>query len=239
MKRSNLKYIWLILLGMIMSIGFAQEENEYQFYDYKSLGVKLGANYFVVDLQPAIGSISPEISYTGGLVYTFSNKKYVGFQLELLYSQRKWKETFQDAFMYTEIMNGDTTTIFEDGTAITDLKFIEVPFMTNINLGSGRLKYIINIGSYFAFRIDKTLKINLPLENVHYNSIINRLERKSDFGLLIGGALRYISSVGIFQLDARFAYGYQKLYNEDATGFKYSNMSGLSIGFIYSLNLQK
>lgn len=221
MKRSNLKYIWLILLGMSISFGFAQEEKEYRFYDYRSLGVKLGANYFSADLQPAISSISPEISYTGGLVYTFSNKKYVGLQLELLYSQRKWKETF------------------DDGSVITDLKYLEIPFMTNINLGSGRIKYLINLGTYISFLLDKSLSLNIPAENIHYQSVIDRSERNSDFGLLIGGGLRYISSIGIFQLDARFAYGYQKLYNEEATGFKYSNMMGLSIGLIYSLNLKK
>lgn len=79
----------------------------------------------------------------------------------------------------------------------------------------------------------------MPTDNEAYEALTSREERNSDFGLLIGGALRYFSSVGVFQLDARFAYGYQKMYSEDATGFRFSNMPTANVGIIYMINLKK
>ena len=221
MKRNNLKYIGAMLLWMSISMGFSQDTKEYLFFDYSNFGVRIGANYSLADMTPAISKINPEISYTAGLAYTFSNKKYVGIQIEALFTQRKWRESF------------------DDGSVTTNLKYLEIPFMTNINLGSGRLKYMINLGTYVSILLDKDLNLNIPMENIYYQSIIDRSERNSDFGLIIGGGLRYFSHIGIFQLDARFSYGYQKLYNEEASGFLYSNLSGLSMGIIYFLNLKK
>ena len=219
--RNKLIYIAILFLCFSALSGVAQESKEFRFYDYNSFGAKVGAVYSTIGLQPKIGDISPELSFNGGLVYIFSNKNNVGIQLEALYSQRKWRESFVD------------------GSAITELSYLEIPFMTNIILGNGRFKYLINIGAYMSFLLDKKLKLNIPYENPYYQSLIDRTERKSDYGILVGGALRYISKVGIFQLDLRYAYGFQKLYNEDASGFRFSYMSGLSMGLIYTFNLKK
>jgi len=222
MKRN--RTINILAFFMMVLVVQAQElkvPKPYHFYNYNSLGLRMGAVYSTISLQPSVSDITPETSYSAGLVYIFSNKKYVGLQIELLYSQRKWKETFVD------------------GTATTDLKFLEIPLMTNINLGNERLKYIINLGTYVSFKLDKSLKMNIPYENPYFQSIKDRQERNSDFGLLVGGAIRYISHVGIFQLDARYAYGFQKIYNEEATGLKFSNMSGINLALIYTINFSK
>lgn len=211
----------MVVFLLVMLNVSAQDKKEYQYYDYQGIGVKAGATYYSIALTPAIGDIISGASWSAGLVYTFTNTKYVGIQLEALLSNRKWKESI------------------DEYSAETELQFAEVPLMTNINLGSGRLKYIINLGTYLAFKVDKKLTMNLPEDHEYYQSILDRNERGSDFGLLIGGAIRYISDIGIFQLDARYAYGYQKMYNEEASGFRFSNMSGLNVGLIYMLNLKK
>ncbi len=214
------RYISLIGLLLIVFVAHAQKENKY--IEYQGFGVKVGGNYSSIALQPAVADLSGEMSYNAGLVYVFSNKKNVGIQLELLYSSRKWNETFDDTLKTT-----------------TELTYLEFPLMTNINLGNGRVKYIINLGTYISARIDKNLKSELPLDHPENEALYARRERGADFGLILGGGLRYISNVGIFQLDARFAYGYQKVYNEDATGFRFSNMWVMSVGLIYMINLNK
>lgn len=213
------RYIALFVILLLAAHLSAQEE--YLHYEYSALGVKLGGTYTTIALQPAISDLSGDMSYSGGLVYVFSNKKYVGVQVEALFTSRKWKEGF------------------DQYQATTELQYLEIPLMTNINLGAGKMKYIINLGTYFAFKLDKTLKTNLPWDHEQYEGLMSRSENGSDFGLLIGGAIRYISSVGIFQFDARYAYGYQKLYNEDNTGFRYSNMSTITVGVIYMINISK
>ncbi|NOR86974.1 MAG: outer membrane beta-barrel protein [Bacteroidales bacterium] len=215
--KNSLSSSWLIFLLMIPFIGGAQNES----YEYQGFGLKAGENYFNIDLQPSVGDISAEVSYSGGLVYVFSNKKNVGLQVEALFSSRKWKENI------------------DEYVASTELQYLEIPLMTNINFGAANLKYILNLGTYFAVNLDKKLSHNLPETHEQYLTLVGREERNSDFGLLIGGALRYLSPVGIFQLDIRFAYGYQKIYNEEATGFRFSNMSGLNAGIIYMINLHK
>lgn len=219
MRRIN-RYITLLVL-VFLAFG-VQAQKEHKYFEYQAFGVKVGGNYSTIALQPAVADLSGEMSYNVGLVYVFSNKKNVGLQLELLYSSRKWGETFDDSLKVT-----------------TELKYIEFPLMTNINLGSGRMKYIINLGTYISANIDKSVKSELPWNHPEKEALDARRERGSDFGLILGGGLRYISPVGIFQLDARFTYGYQKVYNEDATGFRYSNMSVMSVGLIYMINLKK
>lgn len=219
MKRIS-KYI--CVFGLLILAYSVQAQKEYRFLDYQGLGLKVGGNYSSIGIQPAVADLSGEMSYNAGLVYTFSNKKYVGIQLELLYSSRKWSETFDDSLKAT-----------------TELQYIELPIITNINLGTGRMKYMINLGTYISAKVGKSLSSELPEDHAQYEDLHARSERGSDFGLIIGGGLRYISNVGIFQLDARFAYGYQKIYNEDATGFRFSNMSVASVGLIYMINLNK
>jgi len=98
---------------------------------------------------------------------------------------------------------------------------------------------VINLGAYFALNINKNLSTDMPMNHEAYEALLARKESNGDFGLLLGGALKYLSKVGIFQLDARFTYGYQKIYKEEDTDFRYSNMSVISVGLIYMLNLRK
>ena len=218
MNRAN-KILLLILL--CLSFNQLEAQNDYSFYNYRLLGLKAGWNASSIGLQPAISDLSSDYSYSGGLVYVFSDKKNVGIQIELLFNSRKWIEYFD---------------IYQ---AKTELQYLELPLMTNINLGNGRFKYLINLGTYFAVKLDQNQYTNLPENNMYYQGFIDRTERGSDFGLLIGGALRYFSNVGVFQIDARFAYGYQKIYNEDATGFRFSNMSVIHVGVAYMIHLKK
>jgi hypothetical protein len=211
----------LVLMALLIMTSSLKAQKEYRFYDYRLMGLRAGFSWATIDLQPAQSDVVGDFSYSGGMVFVFSQKKYVGVQIEALFTSRKWKETF-DTYQ-----------------AQTELSFVEIPLLTNINLGTGKMKYIINLGTYFAMRFDKKLTTNMPSSYEAYEALTSREERNSDFGLLIGGALRYFSSVGVFQLDARFAYGYQKMYSEDATGFRFSNMPTANVGIIYMINLKK
>jgi len=213
------RYIALFMLLFFATNLNAQELDAYQ--NYRLLGVKYAWSINNISLQPSSADILSDYGYSAGLAYVFSNKKNVGLQLELQFSSRQWIE-------YHSVYQ-----------AKTELQYIELPLMTNIHLGTGRLRYLINLGTYFSFKIDQKKYTNLPQDTDQYESFINRTESGSDFGLLIGGGLRYISSMGVFQFDARYAYGYQKLYNEEATGFRYSNMSVISLNLAYMFNLKK
>jgi len=221
MVRSKIAYIGILVFMVIAIKGFSQEKNEYNHFEYSSFGAKFGMIYSAIDIQPTISETSHEPSFSGGIVYIFSQKKYVGLQVEVLYSQYRWKDTFND------------------GTVNNSFNYLELPLMTNIIFGKGRFKYILNLGTYYAMLLGKDLKVNIPESNAYYQSVMEREERTSNYGLLLGGALRYISKVGIFQLDARFNYGFQKIYNTEATSFQYSNIMGVNVSLIYSLNLKK
>ena len=213
MKNSRY-FIWVIFLLMFFS---AQAQKEYKYYEYSGFGIKVGANYSSISFQPAYTQVSGGMDWEAGLVYVFSDKKNVGIQVEALYFNRQWKETF------------------ESYSATTRLSYIQVPILTNINFGQGRMKYIIHLGAFYAIKIGVEKQINFPEDHQIYNDIKARQERSSDYGLLVGGGLRFISEVGIFQLDIRYAHSYQKLYNEKASGFEFSNLSGVQVGLIYIL----
>lgn len=211
----------LFLFLLLITVNQLKAQKEYSYYNYRLLGIKGGWNASSIGLQPAISDLTSDYSYSSGLVYVFSDKKNVGIQIELLFNSRRWIE------------------YFDEYQAKTELQYLELPLMTNINLGNGRFKYLINLGTYFAVKLDKNQFTNLPENNEYYYGFVDRAERGADFGLLIGGALRYFSEVGVFQLDARFAYGYQKIYNEEATGFRFSNMSVIHLGVAYMIHLKK
>lgn len=219
---TKLNKIGILIFIFLFSLNVVGQK-EYIFMNNSMLGFKVGGSYSNIALQPAIADITGEFSYSVGLSYFFSNKKNVGIQTDLLYNSRKWIETFNDSLNVT-----------------TDLQYIQFPLITNISLGNGSFKYLINLGTYFAYNIDKTLESDLPIEHEYYESVLSRKEKKGDFGLIIGGSLRYFTNIGTFQLDARFEYGYQNLYDKDDSGFRFSNMSVIQIGlYYYFLNLNK
>ena len=219
--KNKISYISLVVFFLLTLKLFSQEDKAYKHFEYNTVGAKFGMIYSAIDLQPAISEVSPLPSFSGGLVYIFSDKKYLGVQVEALFSQYKWKDTF------------------EDGSVTNTFNYLEIPFMTNITLGKGRFKYLLNIGAYYAMLLNADKKVDIPSTNSYYQSVMTRDERKSNYGLLLGGALRYISQLGIFQLDARFNYGFQKIYNAEATDFQYSNITGINISLLYTLNLKK
>jgi len=212
------------LLSLVILFSFhVKGQKDYRFKDNSAFGLKVGGNYSSIALQPNVSSLSGDFSYSMGISYAFSNKKNVGIQLDLLYNSRKWIETFNDSL-----------------DVKTDLSYIQLPIITNISIGNGRVKYLINLGTYFAYNIDKNLNSDLPIEHPYYESVMDRREKKGDFGLIIGAGLRYFSNIGIFQLDGRFEYGYQNIYDEDDSGFRYSNMSVIQVGlYYYFINLKK
>lgn len=217
----------LIKIGALISVIVfslnVKGQNEFRFLKNSSFGVKVGGSYTSIALQPKVSALSGDFSYSLGLSYMFSNKKNVGIQLDLLYNSRKWLEIYDDSL-----------------NVKTDLSYIQLPLITNISIGNGSVKYLINLGTYFAYNIDKKLNSDLPLEHQYYESVMDRREKKGDFGLIIGAGLRYFTGIGTFQLDGRFEYGYQNLYNEDESGFRYSNMSVIQVGlYYYFINLKK
>lgn len=213
---------WILMMILFSLSAFTQEQETFRFSKNSLLGVRLGGTITSVSLRPAVSNLSSNFSYSGGLSYVYGNKKNVGIQIELLYTSRKWIETFDNTFDVS-----------------TELSYIQLPLMTNISLGNGRLKYLINLGTYLAYNINKTQKSELTADHEYYESLMDRAERSGDFGLIIGVGFRYFSNAGTFQLDARFEYGYQNLYNEDRSGFRYSNMSVIQLGLYYFVDLKK
>lgn len=210
----------LVFLLLTPNQLMAQEEED-TYFNYRLLGLKYGWSISSVALQPSSSEMRSDYGYSAGLVYVFSDSKNLGLQLELQFSSRQWIEYFN---------------VYQ---AKTELQYIELPLMTNINMGSGRLKYIINLGTYIAVNIGTNKSTNIPQGNAEYQGFMDRSESSSDFGLLLGGGLRYLSKLGVFQLDARYALGYQKLYNENVTSFSSSNMSVISLNVAYLINIKK
>ncbi|OYT16519.1 MAG: hypothetical protein B7C24_07375 [Bacteroidetes bacterium 4572_77] len=213
-----------LLVLLILSLGFvvsAFSQKEFRYYEYQGLGLKAGANFSTVMLQPSYTEVIGQMDWEAGLVYVFSHNKFVGVQIEALYVNRTWKESF------------------EEYSATNQISYVQLPLLTNIIIGNGRLKFTINLGSYYAIKIGEEQNIDFPLDHPYYEKITSRQVQDSDYGLLIGGGVRYISDIGIFQLEARYAYGFKKLYTPSITGFETSNWSSTQVGLVYFLSLGK
>jgi len=134
--------------------------------------------------------------FIGGLVFQFEGGKHTGLQLEFNYSQRGWIE--------------------KDTVGINDLKYrtrmdyVEVPFLTHINMGNGKLRGIFHIGPYIAYALNKSTEVtdqNTGSTESSDHTFDKDVDNRLDYGLLAGGGIEYRLNYGVITAEVRYTIG--------------------------------
>jgi len=202
------------------------------------VGLHGGVQFSLVWFSPQLDGTVTYVDRTllsgdGGLIFRYNGHKYCGFQVELDYMQKGWRE------------NVDNVKVTDDAEGVDvhyqrRLHYLEVPFMAHIYFGKKKVRGFINLGPQFGVLLAETSSgTEHPQKREQYAPI----ENKFDWGLVGGlGMLFRSTKVGTFQFEARFNYSLGDFYPNHASDyFKHSNPMCLSanIGYLWEMKPKK
>ena len=179
-----MKKILILTVALFLSV-IAYSQNQFDPETY--FGIKLGGNISGILSNPTI-SQKINSGLTSGVVFKHISQKSLGIQIELNYKQSGWNE------------NLDSTNTYK-----RQLDFIELPFMTHVNLGNQKTRFVINLGPYISYLLSEKEKINLldGIEEKEYYGI--KTDNKAGFGLCLGLGISRYTSIGLFQIESRIS----------------------------------
>lgn len=180
------------------------------------------------NMQPPLAC---PISYTAGVMWRVIAHKACGFQMELNYLQRGWKESNAEKQPYYR----------------RQLDYITMPILSHFYFGKearGYFEFGPQIGYLIrdTYQVDKTQPIASVIENAWTSgnsSTIDKqyvpVEKKFDWSVVGGLGFYYATRrAGAYQLGARFNFSLGTLFaNSQMDYFSMSNNMNLAITFAY------
>ncbi|BDD07626.1 hypothetical protein FUAX_00580 [Fulvitalea axinellae] len=168
----------------------------------------------------------------GGVMFRHVAEPHLGFQAEINYLQRGFKQQLPEA-----IQNGEYIEAEYD--------YIQVPIMASIYALQGKTKVFFNVGPYLAFGISGTETV-FQVENFEKKSSkTTDIDFGSedfdafDYGLEAGLGLERRFEFGILQVEGRFTWGMGNIYNADKPYYPdhTQNMTlGLTVNYLFQLD---
>lgn len=198
---------------MVPGILFAQTAESYP--KQMGFGIKGGVSYSTLVLGIPIQQMTAGIDPTFGLIFNYIDKKTVGIQLELNYVSKSWEENPSGNYLFN-----------------AKLDYIEIPMLTTLHFGN-RLKFLVNFGPYISILLNEEISHNIDESSSYFEFYNNRSTRKGDFGMIGGAGLRLQTKLGLFQLEGRYTYGFQNLYDFEENNLDYSNMTTIGVYLSY------
>lgn len=204
----------IFLVFLVPGIAFGQaEENNYP--KQMGFGIKAGATYSSLVIGIPLQQMSASIEPSFGLIFNYIDKKTVGIQLELNYVSKSWEENPSGNYLFN-----------------AKLDYIEIPMLTTLHFGN-RLKFLVNFGPYISILLNEKISHNIDESSTYFEYYKNRSTRKGDFGMIGGAGLRLQTKLGLFQLEGRYTYGFQNLYDFEENNLDYSYMTTIGVYLSY------
>jgi hypothetical protein len=156
--------------------------------------------------------------FTGGLVFQFLGDKHAGVQIETNFTQRGW------------IVND--TTAGNDIDTVNTMNYFEMPMLTHINIGRGKLRGLFNLGPYLGYALSREMTVkngDTGTEESWEYEFDNDKDGRVDFGLALGAGFEYRFSFGTFAAEARYLFGFgdvdkQKESQSEVSQFRVANV---------------
>ncbi len=184
----------IISLIILMTLSFAVTKAQL------SVGIQGGSNFSKMDFTNNADYKLTEVNYiqgfVGGIVVQFLNEKHAGLQAEINYSQKGWIEM---------------DTIAENNIRYKNqINYIELPILTHVNIGNGKIRGVFEIGPYIGYALSAKKSVsdlNSGIENSSDYTFNEDTDNRLDFGLMTGGGLEYRLPFGKFDAVARYTVG--------------------------------
>lgn len=227
MRQINHRFYISLLFILIGLSAFSQADTE---KSYVGLGFHLGyvnSNMrFILAEKEKAPDYSNIQGYSGGFIANLMAEKYAGVQIEVNFANRGWQESLDSTYTYKRSM-----------------RYLEIPILTHISLGKKRFRYVFNLGPYMAFhrKTTETYEIlNTNLAGANGDSISSLglpIDSKFDLGFIFDVGFGVNTSVGIFQIKARYSQGVINVFNKYPESiYRYSQMRNVYFGVSYYYN---
>jgi hypothetical protein len=193
----------LLLTVALFITAFVYSQNPFEPETY--FGIKLGGNISGILSDSTISQkINPGL--TGGLVFKNISEKSFGIQIELNYQQSGWNENLDSANTYKRRLN-----------------FIKLPFMTHVNLGNQKTRFVINFGPYISYLLSEKEKINLLDGHEEKEYYGHKIDNKVGYGLCLGLGISRRTSIGLFQVESRISSSLTNIFKSSADSLFFSS----------------
>lgn len=198
----------ILVISIIFLSVVAYTQNVFEPGAY--FGIKLGGNISRLLSDPTINQ-KINLGLTSGIVFKHISQKNLGIQIELNYKQAGWSESLDSTNTYKRRLN-----------------YIQLPFMTHINLGNKKTRFIFNIGPYVSYLLSENEKISLLEEVEEKDYYRKKIENRTEFGLCLGLGLSRNTSIGLFQFESRISSSLTDIFNSNSDS-PFSSSKNLNI----------
>lgn len=197
MKTFSTFAFWIWCLASVWAQEITQKqasssETSKDFQPYYRVGLKTGGNIAFANYSPSV-FVGPVFGVHGGGIVQFVSQPYLGIQAELNFTQMGWTENPPGLPPYQKLLG-----------------FVELPLLTHLVFGKKNWNYIVNIGFWSGYLILEDEQNNLPFfqdvleyryPNDHHGKFV---DNPVQVGACGGLALKYKTTIGEFQLEARY-----------------------------------
>lgn len=199
-----------------------------------SIGGHAGVSMGRVELSPSVPQ-TYLMGTTGAVTFRFTEEKLFGLVAELGWTQRGWKEDFEESpLQYSRT-----------------LTYINLPVMTQIIFGSRRFKCFINLGPQVSYMISNSISANFDykdLSSVHdwpqrrrmTEQLDMDIKNKFDYGIAGGlGFEFYVQPRHSITVEGRYYYGLGNIFpSSKADTFSASRLSAIEVTVGYNFRLK-
>jgi len=124
-------------------------------------------------------------------------------------------------------------------TAVSKFRYVEVPLLAKVNLGTGPVRAYLLAGPTFGYATSGKLetRANFLIELDLYNTPIDLDQvgyKRWETGATAGGGLAFETGRGEIFLDARYTHGFTEVYDIPVVHERVQNRSfGLQAGYLF------
>jgi hypothetical protein len=219
----------LLLIAALFAFTFANAQG-FKF------GIKGGVNLSTFtggDKESTFGDPDYKTSYHFGIVPGYQFDDFLGIKPEILYSSKGYQRTYTLPSAVAGNTGGEDT--YNDKT---NLNYISVPLLVNINAGP----IFFELGPEFAYMLAVTQELKIETRNANGDKVGETKDEKhteKDFLGVNSFDFGYVAGVGVnlpagFGLGVRYNGGFMSIFDKkDASG---DEINVKNSTFMFSLN---
>ncbi len=215
------KYLITILIAGYSIIASGQPTN---FKTELYMGATGGMTFTKVRFYPNIAESFYQ-GYSGGFLFRLISEPHIGFQAEINYTQKGWKE---DSVGYAR-----------------RITYVNIPIMTHINIGKKAVRFTLNLGPEVAFKISEKEQFKDPgliePSNPGYRDIFGKpVDNSMDLLFTVGIGMEYhLKSGSAIALEGRGFYSLPNLFDKNKYIYNISQGNGVQVKLAYLFKLGK
>lgn len=221
-----------VIAALLLCVAAASAQTHYKAHVW--IGGRAGVSLARQDISPSMPQ-SWLMGSTGAVTFRYSEEKLFGLVAEAGWSQRGWKENFEESpLSYSR-----------------QFTYVNLSALTQIIFGSRRAKCFINLGPEFSYMVSENISANFDYNDL--SSVTGWPERerqtaqlampvhnKFDYGITaaLGGEF-YVRPTHSITVEARYYFGLGNIFKSSkADTFSASRCTSIEVTLGYYFRLK-